>query len=66
MNLMECKSPADRWRMTSVDKPGFGTNGQPPALGAISIKPETGNRRKWAAQDELTTEVSLTRLTALG
>ena len=34
--------------------------------GAISIKPETGNRRKWGAQDELTTEVSLTRLTALG
>ena len=34
--------------------------------GAISIKPKTGTRRKWGAQDELTTEVSLTRLTALG
>jgi len=42
--------------MASVDKHGFGTNGQPPALRGISIKPETGNCRKWGDQDELTTE----------
>ena len=61
---MECKSPADRWRMTSETKRIRHKWANAGITGVISTKPETANRRGWGAQDELTTKVSLTGLTA--